>query len=790
MKKAVISNRIYLSSNEHILKYLKEHLYYVIPSKHPRALPEIIYDVIKINSDVVSIPVGRTDLIPSNYDIVDKRTLAPVAFPDFTFTLRDSQQEVYDMVDDNYLINAQPGWGKTFTALAIAHKLGQKTLVIVHTISLRDQWASEIKKVFGFSPDVIGSGKFGTSTPIVVSNIQTLRKRALEIRKEFGTVIVDECLDYETRIKTKEYGIKKLGAIVNQKLDCHVQSWNGTSWEYNKVLNYYKNPQDLFIHFKFDNSSTLKATENHKIYQYKNGKIVETLAGNLLEGDYVVCKKDSKTTNLLIGPVLGFILGDGSLAKTKNSVRIKVTHGQDQKEYLEYKKQLLSNICSDASIVQGKSGFQPNNHIYSVSTLSFLDEEDIHAKVYAGNSRKTSLPKCLADKLSIFDWAIMYQDDGSINKHTINFHLYFDEEGSNNLIYSLAKLFGVHALLRPYEKNGKILNKLALSTTDSEIFLQKIKNYIHPSMYYKFGTFDSIKDTAKFENDVNIPPIYFKSYSATKIVEIGVAEATGGYRYNIEVDKVHNYTANNKLVSNCHHLPASSFKETVDLFSARYKIGLSATLGRTDRKEMLIYDYIHKTNLVRPQIENKLTPEILVLNTDIEFPYAGNWSTAINELTSNPEYIEMIVGITETLKEAGHNVLVLNDRVTFLEICYELVPDSMLMVGSSKFGNEVILDRESAHERVGDDVKVIFGTTSIYKEGIDIPQLSCIVLTTPTKNKFLLEQIIGRATRPYPGKLNPLIVDIALQGAIAKKHLTSRLDYYIIDNKYKVRHEN
>jgi superfamily II DNA or RNA helicase len=118
--------------------------------------------------------------------------MVPVDFPEFQFVLRESQQAVYDELDDNSIINAWVSWGKTFTGLAIAGKLGQKTLVITHTVPLRNQWAKEVEKVYGFTPGIIGSGNWNTDTCIVVGNTQTLYRNIDRIRKLFGTIILDE----------------------------------------------------------------------------------------------------------------------------------------------------------------------------------------------------------------------------------------------------------------------------------------------------------------------------------------------------------------------------------------------------------------------------------------------------------------------------------------------------------------------------------------------------------------------------------------------------------------------
>jgi superfamily II DNA or RNA helicase len=142
---------------------------------------------------ILSIPQGRLDLVPEDYEIIDKRVLENVPFPTPKFGLRPEQQVVYDPIDDTCFINALVGWGKTFTALHLAHKFGQKTLVITHTAALRDQWCEEVEVLFGIQPGVIGGGRVDhTDHFITVANIQTLSKHTGDLAKEFGTIILDE----------------------------------------------------------------------------------------------------------------------------------------------------------------------------------------------------------------------------------------------------------------------------------------------------------------------------------------------------------------------------------------------------------------------------------------------------------------------------------------------------------------------------------------------------------------------------------------------------------------------
>lgn len=197
MPKAVISNRIYMDNPgvEHTKAVIKALTYKIKKDTGSKqfATVETIKNYKVLPKGILSIPQGRLDLVPEDYEIIDKRVLEAVPFPTPKFGLRPEQQVVYDPIDDTCFINALVGWGKTFTALHLAHKFGQKTLVITHTAALRDQWCEEIAVLFGTPCGLIGGGRVDHADHfITVANIQTLSKHAGDLAKEFGTIILDE----------------------------------------------------------------------------------------------------------------------------------------------------------------------------------------------------------------------------------------------------------------------------------------------------------------------------------------------------------------------------------------------------------------------------------------------------------------------------------------------------------------------------------------------------------------------------------------------------------------------
>jgi len=202
--KAIISNRIYIDDLSDLqLKNITDLLTYKLESRgferqrngklNPTKKIEYLKNYKLLPRGIISIPFGRSDLIPASHTVIDKRVTEDVPFPNPRFPLRDSQQEVYASVNDTCFINAKVGWGKTFTALHLARKLGQRTLVICHTTALRDQWIEEAETLFDMEIGKIGSGVFDIEDKaIVVANIQSLAKCIQQVNKLFGTVILDE----------------------------------------------------------------------------------------------------------------------------------------------------------------------------------------------------------------------------------------------------------------------------------------------------------------------------------------------------------------------------------------------------------------------------------------------------------------------------------------------------------------------------------------------------------------------------------------------------------------------
>jgi superfamily II DNA or RNA helicase len=136
----------------------------------------------------------------------------------FQSKLRDYQEPIVETGINHILktgggeISVPCGRGKTVMAIYIAHRLGLKTLVIVHQSFLQDQWADRIKFFTGEDVGIIRQDKVKVDgKKIVVGMIQSIASRDYgDIFDDFGLVIYDECHHYAS--KWFSQAIAKLGA--------------------------------------------------------------------------------------------------------------------------------------------------------------------------------------------------------------------------------------------------------------------------------------------------------------------------------------------------------------------------------------------------------------------------------------------------------------------------------------------------------------------------------------------------------------------------------------------------
>lgn len=228
------------------------------------------------------------------------------------------------------------------------------------------------------------------------------------------------------------------------------------------------------------------------------------------------------------------------------------------------------------------------------------------------------------------------------------------------------------------------------------------------------------------------------------------------------------------IVDECHRVAGSPTKVTqfgkvIGSLNAQHKYGLSATVHRADGlikttfaylgdiayevPDEAVADKIMQVSIYRRDTGIKIHPDCL--DTDGTIIYQN----LITYLTQNFKRNFMIAN--DLINQADHYNLILSDRIEHLKAIMQLLPEEMCVMidgsMSSKRGKEL---REKALEDIRAGRKhFLFATYKLAKEGLDIPRLDRLYLTTPQKDYAVVVQSVGRIARTFEGKGMPICYD-------------------------------
>lgn len=225
-----------------------------------------------------------------------------------------------------------------------------------------------------------------------------------------------------------------------------------------------------------------------------------------------------------------------------------------------------------------------------------------------------------------------------------------------------------------------------------------------------------------------------------------------------------------------HRAPASTFLDVADRNKAKHFLGLSGTLKRKDGLEVIIPGLFGEDLFIPPEV-NTIKPTVHRYNTAIEFSSNSlvPWALRVNDLMENPTYIDFVSNLVNVYIALGHKVLVVGDRTEFLNTLHERHKSSASYIITGQTEHRTLEYRSQVMKDVSKGKPCpLFATTSIFAEGVSLNELSVVIVTAPTNNESLVEQIAGRVQRKVEGKEECIYVDITFKGVTGRKHSQER----------------
>lgn len=212
------------------------------------------------------------------------------------------------------------------------------------------------------------------------------------------------------------------------------------------------------------------------------------------------------------------------------------------------------------------------------------------------------------------------------------------------------------------------------------------------------------------------------------------------------------------IIDECHHIPATTFRELITQFNPYYLYGLTATPKRKYNDEKLIYYYIgeilttiNPENTVQKPKQKKGEKHTIVetCQTELRVPFDRKIDTF--EVLSKVLVYESNRNtlITQNIFKkvmAGKKILVLTERKEHVEVLNLYLKNHCEVLTLT--GDDSVSKRNLKIEQLKlGHFQVLIATGQLLGEGLDLPVLDCLFLVYPFSFEGKLIQCIGRIQR-------------------------------------------
>ena len=234
------------------------------------------------------------------------------------------------------------------------------------------------------------------------------------------------------------------------------------------------------------------------------------------------------------------------------------------------------------------------------------------------------------------------------------------------------------------------------------------------------------------------------------------------------------------IIDEVHLMAADKFVNCMWQLPAKYRLGLSAKITRSDRKEHVFKDHIGRTVIkadVLPMQFNVVVVQINVMVPKWVRYKAGRTASLNNFLGQHENRQEIITNKILYAYGKGRNIVCFAETRKHLDYAYDCLVDAGVKMSDIGFYVGMKRNTEEEKQKLIEQAhkRIVLATYKMTEYGTDFPHWDTAMLMTPRAD---IEQTVGRIVRELVGKKIPLVYDFVDSIKLLQNYFKSRCKYY------------
>ncbi len=230
--------------------------------------------------------------------------------------------------------------------------------------------------------------------------------------------------------------------------------------------------------------------------------------------------------------------------------------------------------------------------------------------------------------------------------------------------------------------------------------------------------------------------------------------------------QAHKVEADILIIDECHLSITKTYQRIISHYQDSNIIGFTATPCRSDGRGLgIIYDDLIDVVDTRTLMEQGYLVPVryfVPMEADLQKLGVKGWDYDMDKADKMFNQPKIVGNIVEHWLKYGEDrktiVFAINVKHS-RKICQDFEKHGIKTWHLDAHSSDE--ERENAFRAMESGAIKIISNVGLYREGLDVPNIGCVIMARPTKSLGLWRQCGGRGLRPAPGKADLILFDFA-----------------------------